>query len=252
MLDIRNVAPESAEKEEKVVDLKGVNVAASVDSKTVNTLSDSIALVATLSDPSKPDKTMRKDKKTGKEVEHVIGTIVGYQFQVLKDIEVPNVGTTLFYKSDAMDFIEENKNATIKAKKGDIINLTHFETAKLLSTPEFNGDVTGVAKGSMKAVIAYQKPSATPKKRSDGRLALPLAYLRAAENGVSIRDLKQVPVIEISQKEVNGQVKKVKSAKAGFEKWAPLAQARAVTPNMVKAQSGVKENVLNFMSLLNA
>lgn len=60
MLDIRNVAPESAEKEGKVIDLKGVDVAASVDSKTVNTLSDSIALVATLSDPSRPDKTMRK------------------------------------------------------------------------------------------------------------------------------------------------------------------------------------------------
>lgn len=83
--------------------------------------------------------------------------------QFLKTL-VPNVGTTIFYKSDAMDFIEENKNATIKAKKGDIISLTHFETAKLLSTPEFNGDVTGVAMGSMKAVIAYQKPSATPKK----------------------------------------------------------------------------------------
>lgn len=250
MLDLRNVAPfEGAE--EKAVDTKGAEIAANINAETVGTLSDSLALVATLSDPSRPDKTLRKDPKTGKEVEHVIGTIVGYQFAVLKDIEVPNAGTTIFYKSDAMDFVEEQKHATIKVKKGDVINLTHFETAKLLSTPEYNGEITGKAKGSIDAVIAYQKPGA-PKKRNDGRLALPLAYLRAAEKGISIRDLKQVPVIELAQKEVNGQIKKVKTPKAGFEKWAPLAQARAVTPNMVKVQSGVKDNVLNFMSLLNA
>lgn len=253
MLDFRNTTPEETkETEEKEVDMKSVNIAANIDAETVGTLSDSIALIASISDPSRPDKTMRKDPKTGDMKEHVIGTIVGYQFKVLKDVEIPDVGTSVFYKSDAMDYVEENKHNTIKAKKGDVVNLTHFETAKLLSTPEFNGNVFGKAAGSMKAVIAYQKPSAAPKKRADGRLALPLAYLRAAEKGVSIRDLKQIPAIEVSTKEVNGKLKRTKSAKPGFEKWAPLAQSRAVTPNMVKAQSGVKDNVLNFMGLLNA
>ena len=253
MLDFRNAVPEEQEgMEEKQQDMGSVNIAAAIDPEKVGIYSDAIALVATLCDPSRPDKTMRKDPKTGEMKEHVIGTICGYQFKVLKDLDIPEVGTTIFYKSDVMDYIEENKDNTVHVKKGDVVNLTHFETAKLLSTPEFNGNVDGKAAGSMRAVIAYQNPGSTPKQRADGRFALPLAYMRATEKGISIRDLKQVPVIDVAQKEVNGQIKRVKSAKEGFEKWAPLAQSRAVTPNMVKAQSGVKDNVLNFMNLLNA
>lgn len=255
MLDLRNVNVEGdadVKGEKEKVDVATAEMAAKINAETVGTMSDKIALIATLCDPSRPDKTVRKDPKTGKDYEHVIGTIVGYQFKALDNIEVPNVGTSIFYKSDGMDFNPETKNATIAVKKGEVFNLTHFETAKMLSTPEYNGEVTGETKGSMKVVIAYQKPGAVPKKRPDGRLALPLAYLRAAEKGVSIRDLKQVPVLDVKQKEVNGAVRKVKSPiLPEFEKWAPLAQSRAVTPSMVKTQSGVKDNVLKFMSLLN-
>lgn len=252
MIDLKNVAPEEAKEVkdvEKEVDKAAIDKAASIDPAIVGTMSDKIELVASIADPSRPDKMMRKNKKTGKQQEHVIGTIVGYSFKALDDIEVPDVNTTLFYKSDLMDFVEEEKNNKRQVKKGETFNLTHFETAKLLSTPEYNGDVLG---GKFKAVIAYQKPSGTPKKRPDGRIALPMAYLRAAEKGTSIRDLKQINAIDVERAEVDGKVKIAsRKAKAGFEKWAPLAQARAVTPNMIKTQSGLKENVLNFASLLD-
>lgn len=246
-LDLKNVevGQEQVSKEEAKIAV--AERAAQVDPKVVGSFSDKVELVATLADPSRPDKSFKLDKN-GKKIENVIATIVGYQFKAHADIEVPDVDTTPYYKSDIMDYSIEAKQNTRKVKKGEVFNLTHFETAKMLSNAEFNGAVTA---GKFPAVMAYTTAKTTPEKRPDDRLKLPVAYLRAEKQGMSIRDLKQIPVLEVKNVEVEGKAKKVKTPIAGFEKWAPLSLARAATPNSIIAKAGVRQNVLDFQSLLD-
>lgn len=177
-----------------------------------------LAFVCPLGDPSNPDTT-KVVNPDGSEGRKITSTIVGYRFKVLADMKVPNCGTNENFKNDPMNY--DNVDAWIDVKAGTEVNLTPFETALLLSGENFNGGCDG---GEKPVSCVYQFK--TPKSKSgvakaSAVQAAPRVSLRAATG--SIKDFAIEDVLTFVKKEVNGVVRKERTIKPGFEKWAPLA-----------------------------
>lgn len=199
-----------------------------------------LSFVCPLGDPSNPDTTRIK-LPGGGEDRKVTSTIVGYKFQVNKDMKVPNCGTNEGFKNDPMNYKEV---AWADAKVGDIIKLTPFETALILSQPEFNGGCDG---GEKPVTCVYQtkllKTKAGEVATASAAAAIPRVSLRAATG--SIKDFDIEDVLTFTKQELNGVTRKIRTIKPGFEKWAPLAAA------VVRKTSGGNKDSVDPTSVAN-
>lgn len=192
-----------------------------------------LSFVCPLGDPSNPDTTRIK-LPGGGEDKKVTSTIVGYKFRVNKDMRVPECGTNEGFKNDPMNYKEI---AYRDAKAGEVIALTPFETALLLSQPEFNGGCDG---GEKPVSCVYQTKSLKTKggqvATASAAAAMPRVSLRATTG--SIKDFDIEDVLTFTKQEVNGVVRKQRTIKPGFEKWAPLAATA-----MRKTAGGSRDSV---------
>lgn len=210
-----------------------------------------LAFVCPLGDPSNPDTTKVK-LPDGSEERKITSTIVGYKFKVLKDMQVPDCGTNEGFKNDPMNFVEQKWR---DAKAGEIIALTPFETAMLLSQPQFNGGCDG---GEKPVSCVYQSKSLKTKAgqvaTASAVTAVPRVSLRAATG--SIKDFDIEDVLTFTKQEVNGVTRKLRTMNPGFEKWAPLA-ASAVrkttggSRDAVDPRTVANKNAQAFLALIN-
>lgn len=216
------------------VEEKGAEVAqAPKADATYGTARGDLSFVCPLGDPSNPDTT-RVKLPGGAEERKVTSTIVGYKFKLNKDMKVPECGTNEGFKNDPMNYKEMNWR---DAKAGEVIALTPFETALLLSQPQFNGGCDG---GEKPVSCVYQTKSLKTKAgqvaTASAAAAIPRVSLRAATG--SIKDFDIEDVLTFVKQETNGVTRKIRTIKPGFEKWAPLA-ATAVR----KTAGGRKDSV---------
>lgn len=247
-------APEATEP--KVAQAEATVEAPSDD--VLESMCENIEFMASLGDPSNEDRTTKKGPD-GKDELVITPTIVGYQFKALVDMEVPDCGLTIGFKKNGMDYDPDKMQNKRTVKAGELFNLTPFETALLLSAPEFNGKVLG---GDKPLTLVYNKKNVT---RKDGTIVtisdatnFPRAMLRG-ERGKSIRDY---PIIKILTFEVkaaaNGSKIKERKIVEGYEKWDVLCQRSVKTPSgtrNISSDAGKKKyhdgaNV--FMSIYNA
>lgn len=225
----------------------------------LESMSDKIEFIASLGDPSNDDVTTKK-QPDGTEQKVVTPTIVGYQFKALEDMEIPDCGLTIGFKKDAMNYDPEKMQNKRMAKAGEIINLTPFETALLLSPPEFNGKVCG---GDKVLYLVYNQKSL---RRKDGTLntvsdatRFPRAALRA-EKGKSVRDYPIVNVLTYEDAVApNGSKIKNRTIIAGFEKWDVLCQKSVRTSaggsgrtSKADGRKQYHDGASVFMSIYNA
>lgn len=219
--------------EEKVEATAPVQAEAPKSDVAYGTARGDLAFVCPLGDPSNPDTTKVKVPGGGEE-RKVTSTIVGYKFKVLKDMKVPECGTNEGFKNDPMNYKEI---AFKDVKAGEIVALTPFETALLLSQPEFNGGCDG---GEKPVSCVHQNKSLKTKAGQvatvSAAASIPRVSLRAATG--SIKDFDIEDVLTFTKQEVNGVVRKMRTIKPGFEKWSPLA-ATAVR----KTAGGSRESV---------
>lgn len=185
------------------------------------TARNDLAFVCPLGDPSNPDTTRIKTPEGGED-RKVTSTIVGYKFKVLKDMMVPDCGTTDGFKQDPMNY--DNIDNWRQAKAGEEVMFTPFEMALLLSQPQFNGGCDG---GEKPVSCVYQTKTLKTKDgqvaKASAAAATPRVSLRAA-NG-SIKDFDIEDVLTFEKIDNNGVPRKVRTIKPGYEKWAPLAKA---------------------------
>jgi hypothetical protein len=207
-------------KEAEVVETKEAPVA---ENAVYGTARKDLAFVCPLGDPSNPDTTKVK-LPDGGEDKKVTSTIVGYRFKVLADMKVPDCGTNDGLKGDLMNY--DNVDNWRDAKKGEEIDLTPFETALLLSQPQFNGGCEG---GEKPVSCVYQNKFLKNKdgavEKASAAASTPRVSLRATTG--SIKDFDIIDVLTFTRKEdENGRVRKDRVINPGFEKWAPLAAAK--------------------------
>lgn len=196
-----------------------------VDSSVLGSKSNTVAFVAALGDPSRDDIT--PEDKTKGTPRRVDPTIVGYAFEALEDMEVPDCGTLDDFKNNPMSYNPEMVQNKKAVKKGEKFNLTRFETGMLLSPEPFNSKATG---GEVPVIVAYTKYQNTNKV--DGSVAkvskssrIPSVSLRPAKTGMSIKDIPMIPVLDFTTEKLpNGGTKKIRTIRPGFEKWAPLCK----------------------------
>lgn len=214
----------------------------------------SLAFVRPLGDPSNPDTT-RVKAEDGTESRKVTSTIVGYKFKVLEDMQVPDCGTNEGFKNDPMNFVNPNNWVAVKA--GTEICLTPFETALLLSQPQFNGGCEG---GEKPVSCVYQtktlKTKAGEVAKASAAAATPRVSLRAI--GGSIKDFDIEDVLQFTNKVTNGVTRKIRTINPGFEKWSPLAaqNVRKTGGSKGSATANAKEvankNAQAFLSFVNS
>lgn len=177
-----------------------------------------LSFIQPLGDPSNPDTT-RVKLPSGEDSKKVTSTIVGYRFKVNKDMQIPDCGTNEGFKNDPMNYKDIN---WIDVKAGTTINLTPFETALLLSQPQFNGGCDG---GEIPVSCVYQTKGLKTKSgqvaTASAAAAVPRVSLRAA-NG-SIKDSEIDDVLTFTKQVINGVTRKIRTIKPGYEKWSPLA-----------------------------
>lgn len=232
-------APETVKDDAAKVKAAAEAAAPQIDDAVLGSKSDKIQFMAPLGDPSRDDITTTE--KDGKAVRTVTPTIVGYQFKVLEDMEVPECGTGDDLKNNPMSF--KDPNGKRMAKAGEIINLTRFETGMLLSPPEFNARATGG--DGIKVVCAYQvtgtrtKTGAVAKASESSKI--PTVSLRALEG--SVKDVAMVHVLDCETKtRENGTTQKIRHIKPGFEKWEPLCKSATRKPSTAAATPKTQRN----------
>ena len=183
--------------------------------------SDTIAFVAAIGDPSRPDVTPNPQDPQHPRVDP---TIVGFAFKASEDLEVPDCGTPANLKDNSMDYVAEMVNNTRHVAAGEVFYLTRFETGLLLSREEYNSIITG---GELPVKVVYQKR----KDNAVGGVAtvsnltpLPSVSLRPIDAGKSIKDIKMIECLSFTKEATEkGAAKKIRSLNPGFEKWESLA-----------------------------
>ena len=210
-----------------------------------------LAFVCPLGDPSNEDTTTVK-AEDGTKTKKVTSTIVGYRFKVLKDMQVPDCGTNEKFKSDPMNF--DKIDNWRPAKAGEEILLTPFETALLLSQPQFNGGCEGGEK-PVSCVYASKALKVKGDEKVSAVTATPRVSLRAKTG--SIKDFDIEDVLTYEKVEINGAPRKKRTIKPGFEKWAPLAAVATKVAGSRKKAGVDKSKVANqnaqaFLAFVNA
>lgn len=220
----------------------GMEVGDQAANDKVGELSDKLHFIAALGDPSRDDITPAS--ADGKKEKRVDPTIVGYQFKAEIDLEVPDCPPDAdFSATNLMSCTRGTEENTRHVKAGEVFNLTKFETAMLISRPEFNARATG---GDRRVYCSYpstQRLSANGKiAKTSSTNAIPTIALKA-ESG-SIKDYEMVPVLSYTKEVVNGRTKKTRTIIPGFEKWAALCADRVAT-RATGTKAATKANVRN-------
>lgn len=225
-----------------------------VNPEVLGSKSGTIAFVAALGDPSRDDITPANPEK-GIE-RRVDPTIVGYAFKALEDMLVPDCGAPEDLKENPMAYVDAHGTKQVKA--GDTFYLTRFETGMLLSPEEFNGRATG---GEMPVAVSYTIYGAKAKDGSTAKVSdatrVPSVALRPAKTGMSIKDIAMINVLDFTTtKAENGQTRKKRTIKAGFEKWASLCKERTSAPRANSGSSEAKatrnRNAATFLAIVNS
>lgn len=253
-VEAAQAAVTTAEVKEESVATEEVEATAA-DNTVYGSARNDLAFVCPLGDPSNPDTTKIK-LQDGTEDRKVTSTIVGYKFKVLKDMRVPDCGTNDGFKGDPMNY--DNLEKWIDAKAGEIIKLTPFETALLLSQPQFNGGCDG---GEKPVSCVYQLKTVKTKDgavaTASAAAATPRVSLRAATGSIKDFDIEDV-LNSVSEKAENGMTRKVRTIKPGFEKWAPLAKAAVRKTAGGKAKAAIdptkvaNKNAQAFLNFVNS
>lgn len=209
------------------------------EANNVGTLSEKLHLVAPLGDPSNPDTT------TENGVKKVTSIIVGYRFKADVDLEVPDVAAGNDFRRNLMSFTGDTTKTRL-VKAGEEFDLTRFETGMLISRPEFNGKALG---GDKPVVCSYnmstKKGSTGSVMTTSGATSIPSISLRAANQGASIKDYPIIDVLDFAvEKGQNGSIRKNRTIKPGFEKFAALCVTATRTPGQ-GGTAGIKTNVRN-------
>lgn len=242
------VGKEAVKEETQKVIAEATATAPEYADGVLGSKSGSIAFVAPLGDPSHNDVTIDKEgNKTSTPY------IVGYRFKALEDITVPECGLDEDARKNLMSF--KDKNGVKQVKAGETFDLTRFETGLLLAPAEFNAKVTGEGK-SFTGV--YQSTGVKPKSGELGKVSqsaeIPTFALKA-DTG-SIKDYQIIEVLSFEKKTLeNGQARKIRTIKPGFEKWEPLCRVQA--PKMGGSTKVSNANVRNakaeaFLKLVNS
>lgn len=205
----------------------------------LGSMSDKLKLVCPLGDPSNPDTTNENG------VKKVTSTIVGYRFVADVDLEVPDVEVGDDFKKNLMSF-KGDPNKTRHVPAGTEFDLTRFETGMLISRDEFNGKALG---GDKPVVCSYntstKKGSTGTVMTTSGATSIPSISLRAANQGQSIKDFPITDVLDYTTtKGENNTIRKIRTIKPGFEKFAALCVTAVRTPGQ-GGSSVVKANVRN-------
>lgn len=212
------VAKESAEARAKAQGT--VDVAAEdVKIENLGVLSDKIAYLGVIVDPTKDD--VKGEDKVGK-------VVVGYYFQALTDMEVPAIGYGRDVKENhTRSFNLDNfkKGVSQKVKAGEEFYLTHFETAVLLTRVEFNSSVTGRTEDGrgIDVTLVAQSRKGKDKDGLEAKVVIPSTYLRASqrEETVYINPINAFDATE--SKNESGQKRYARKPKEGpFMKWTPF------------------------------
>lgn len=205
----------------------------------IGSMSDKLHLVAPLGDPSNPDTTNENG------VKKVTSTIVGYRFKADVDLEVPDVEVGDDFKKNLMSF-KGDPNRTRHVPAGTEFDLTRFETGMLISRDEFNGKALGGDKPVVCSYNASQKKGSTGTvMTTSGATSIPSISLRAAAQGASIKDFPIIDVLDYTTtKGENNTIRKVRTIKPGFEKFAALCITNVRTPGQGRSTAGAA-NVRN-------
>lgn len=227
-------------------------------------LSDKIAFVCCLGDPSRLDITPANPAKEGSQ-ERQDPTIVGYRFKALVDMDVPDVepGADFQGLKNPMSYSGDvTKKRRVKA--GETFDLTRFETGVLVSSEEVNAKIFG--NEDLKVIASYVVSS---KKTASGAVvkattALPTVTLRSVDNGKSVKDVPFVNVLTFEAiptgkmtKSNKPMVRKVRKIIPGFEKWSKLCEeAVRVSTGASAGASAANSNARNkgalaFLQALN-
>jgi hypothetical protein len=222
-LDVAATAEDKAVKE-----AAQAAAAEKVDNDILFSKSDTLTLIATLGDPSKPDVTNREID--GKMVAKTDPTIVGYQFVCSEDLEVPECGLGDDAKTNPMSY--QNLTGTRKVKAGEPFNLTRMETGLLLSQPQYNARISG---GGKAYTVAYQKSNrGSAGSEASKAMAQPLPTVSLRGITVSVKEIpcKHVLSFDTEERVVKDASGKERTVKArinkkvmpGFEKFEPLCR----------------------------
>lgn len=229
---------------------------AEVDSAVLGSKSATVAFVAALGDPSRDDITPANPEKGI--ARRVDPTIVGYAFKALEDMQVPDCGTPENLKDNPMAYVEGQVHGKKAVKAGETFYLTRFETGMLLSPEEFNGRATG---GEMPVAVSYTIYGAKGKDGVTAKVSdatrVPSVALRPANQGMSIKDIAMINVLDFTtEKAENGQTRKKRTIKAGFEKWESLCKERTVAARGSRGTSEPKsvrnKNAATFLAIVNS
>lgn len=236
-----------------------VEAQASVELHTNNEnlgiMSDKVAFVAPLGDPSTPDITPADESKGI--ARKSLPTIVGYRMKALVDMTVPDCGTGADFKKNRMSFDESKKNNRKAVKAGETFDMTPFEIGMLLSPVEFNGKATG---GEIPVTVAYQFYKSKSKDGEPAKMTkrIPAVSLRAMNKGQSIKDVDMIPVLTFTANKTDTGRTTSKDRKIipGFEKWAPLCVTQAVggsrTGSSTSEANLRNKNADMFLSIVGA
>lgn len=224
-LNLNGSKPVEKQQEEKVVEKTTATPEVGTEKPTFDesvcgTASKDLAFVMPLGNPAKKDTTSKTlDDGTKGKIE--TPALCGYRFKLLKDMLIPDCGTDDRLANDLMNF---TKVDWVQKKAGEEVDLTFFETAALLSQPQFNGYCLG---GEIQVGCVYKLDATVTKggvEKVSGSTSAPRVSLRPLQQG-SIKDNGIIPVLEVERKvRENGTVRMIKTIIPGFEKWAPLAK----------------------------
>lgn len=190
-------------------------VNASVDNENVGSLSDTIALVGLVRDPSQKDRIKNAEGETV-----TYGRIVGYQIKNVGDQEYKYTSYAVGSKKDRMAAGEATEKVL---KPGETANMTIPTVAAFVAPIEFNGRITG---GERKAHGRYAKPkapAASAELESSANFNFVLSPITTGDEKWQIQDLNGVDALKV---EVDPETKRVSSRTLveGFEEWAILAK----------------------------
>lgn len=188
-------------------------------------LSDSLALVAVLGDPSDPDTVTERDENGNAVSKDVKPRIVGYRVKNVGSEPIPAIYAPIgedWSRNNRLSHVEEISQKPIAP--GETVDLTIFETAALYSIPEINLKASGGEHPSI-GVLTQSKAKSSTESSSKGGANF---QVRLTAPNASIRDLDYIEVLTVDVKTVDGtQRRSNHQIKPEFaEKFSPIATSR--------------------------
>lgn len=207
--------------------------------------SDSIEVVATLGDPTSTDTAtidIKKDDGTTERRKDVKPRTVGYKLRNVSDkpVQYAEYGLTEDFKhGDRLNHNDEHVIKTIAP--GETAQLTIYEAAVLIASPEYNARFTG---GDIKVSANFSAGRDKDGLDSAKETTAHVRFQVIDTPGVSIRDLPAEEILTFEKTDNNGRtVYKNRQIKPGYEKFAPVAARKRKQATSTRSSSASKANV---------